>query len=98
MLKSEILVDAIEKFKKTDLNVVVGMTFNPIAWEALKVKYDKISFDEQVYIAGLPCYILKKQQEECIGWYSKEALDMWVKADINEHIIELPELKSKGST
>jgi len=88
------LIDDIKEFEKDHLKICMAMTFSVEAWEELKVKFDKISFDEQVFIHGLPCYVLQKQQQECIGWYNSEALNMWLEAENSEHIEKLPEIKS----
>lgn len=97
-LTTEVLVDLVTEFSKHDLDIIVGMTFNPKAWEEMKAKYEKkVDFDKPVFIQGLPCYVLNKQEEACIGWYNEQAMQMWVEADASEFIEKLPELKTKGS-
>jgi hypothetical protein len=75
---------------KEDLKIVVGFTFNPAAWEMLKEKYDTVNFEKDTYIEGIPCYVLSTQTEECLGWYTKEVMQMWINADKLES-------ESKGS-
>lgn len=97
-LTYEILVDAIKEFEKKQLDIVIGMTFSPSAWEQLKQKFYQVDFSEQVFIHGIACHVLNKQTEDCIGWYDRDMMDLWIKADESEFITELPNLKSKELT
>lgn len=77
---------------------VIGYTFNRTAWMAIRAKFN---LDEDTVVSkfkGLPACCLEKQQEDCIGWFNKDMMNIYIEADASSYIDELPSLKSKEST
>jgi hypothetical protein len=96
-MKESILLEEALPFDKEQLKIVVGMTFNDDAWQVLKSKFAEVDFDNNVFIGSIPCHLINKQEQQCIAWYNKEMMDLWIKAGQSEFIDVLSELKSKGS-
>jgi hypothetical protein len=92
-LTTKILVDTVQKFSRTQLGMVIGFTFNFSAWQSIKHKFKETNIPGNVNIFGLPCYVLAKQEEDCIGWYNKEMMMMYVDSGGDKKIEQLPIVK-----
>ena len=83
--------------QKDELDEIIAFTLNPAAWKRLKAQLKDVVNPVQVKIMGIPVYILNKQVDDCIGWRNQEMLELWLKANDSEHIVELPHPKSEES-
>lgn len=65
-----------------DIKDCVGITFTPEAWELVKHKMQLSNEDiVSLRMYGIPCYIMNKQVEDCIGWFDKEMMELYLSVD-----------------
>jgi hypothetical protein len=73
-------IDAVESFQKqrNTIEGAIGFTFTVAAWEEVKRTTTNAENIEYFRLMGLPCYVVPSQTQDCIAWYSSEALDLFL--------------------